>query len=209
MKFVLATHNKGKLSEFKKLLLFPGIDIISMNDIPQLRGLKIEEDGKTFMENAIKKAISVAKKSGYPGIADDSGLVVYALGGRPGIHSARFAGKDASDIENNLKLLKEMKGLDDRRAAFVCVIALAFPAGKTFTYEGRCEGIITKQPVGDKGFGYDPLFYYPPSSKTFAQMSMDEKNRISHRAKAIQRLKEELPKILTCLKERKKDGTNR
>ena len=208
MKFILATRNRGKLLEFRKLLSFPGIDILSMDDVSQLKYLNIEEDGKTFMENAVKKATTVMEKSGFPGIADDSGLIVYALGGLPGIYSARFAGENASDLKNNLKLLKEMKGVENRRAAFVCAIALAFPNGKVFKYEGRCEGFITKELTGDKGFGYDPLFYYPPLNKTFAQMCMDEKNRVSHRAKAIQKLKQELPEILVCLKKEGEYGIN-
>jgi len=209
MKFILATHNRGKILEFRKLLLFPEVDIVSMDDIPQIKCLKIEEDGKTFIENAVKKATTVAKVSGYPVIADDSGLVVYALGGLPGVYSARFAGEKASDLKNNLKLLKEMEGIEDRRAAFVCVIALAFPNGKIFTYEGRCEGFITKELRGNKGFGYDPLFYYPPLNKTFAQMNMDEKNKISHRAKALQKLKREIPYILACIERENKNGIDR
>ncbi len=199
MKFILATHNKGKILEFRKLISLPEIEIISMDDISRIRGLKIEEDGETFKENAVKKALIVAKGSGYPAIADDSGLVVYALGGLPGVYSARFAGENASDLKNNLKLLKEMEGIEDRRAAFICIIAVALPDGRIFTYEGKCEGIITKKLIGEKGFGYDPLFYYPPLNKTFAQMDMDEKNRISHRAKAIQNLKRDIPCILSYI----------
>ena len=201
MKFVLATRNKGKVLEFKKLLDLSGIEIIDMGQIPALKEIKIQEDGKTFHENAIKKATLVAKASNIPAIADDSGLVVYALGGRPGVFSSRFAGEDATDLENNLKLLKEMKGIKDRRAAFVCVIAVASPTGKIFTYEGRCEGIITEELIGSKGFGYDPLFYYPPLKKTFAQLDPEEKNRVSHRAEAIKKLKEDLQNIIKILKQ--------
>ncbi len=201
MKFVLATRNKGKVLEFKKLLDLSGIEIIDMGQIPALKEIKIQEDGKTFHENAIKKATLVAKASNIPAIADDSGLVVYALGGRPGVFSSRFAGEDATDLENNLKLLKEMEGIKDRRAAFVCVIAVASPTGKIFTYEGRCEGIITEELIGSKGFGYDPLFYYPPLKKTFAQLDPEEKNRVSHRAEAIKKLKEDLQNIIKILKQ--------
>lgn len=201
MKFVLATRNKGKVLEFKKLLDLSAIEIIDMGQIPALKEIKIQEDGKTFHENAIKKATLVAKASNIPAIADDSGLVVYALGGRPGVFSSRFAGEDATDLENNLRLLKEMKGIKDRRAAFVCVIAVASPTGKIFTYEGRCEGIITEELIGSKGFGYDPLFYYPPLKKTFAQLDPEEKNRVSHRAEAIKKLKEDLQNIIKILKQ--------
>jgi len=198
MKLVLATRNKGKILEFKKLLLFPGLEILGLDNIPDIG--YIEEDGKTFLENAVKKAKFVAKNTKLPAIADDSGLMVYALGGLPGVYSARFAGKNASDMENNLKLLREMEGIRDRRAVFICVIAVSLPSGKTRAYEGRCEGIITNKLIGNKGFGYDPLFYYPPLKKTFAQMSIDEKNQISHRAKAIQKLKQDLPNILAWIK---------
>lgn len=209
MKIVIATRNKGKILEFKKLVSLPKINILTMNEIPELRELSIEEDGKTFTENAIKKAILVAKRSGYPTVADDSGLIVYALDGLPGVYSARFAGENASDQKNNIKLLKKMEGVKDRRAAFICIIALAFPNGKVFTYEGRCEGIILKEPIGDGGFGYDPLFYYPPLSKTFAQMSIEEKNKVSHRSNAIKKLREKLPYILSCIKKGKKNGIGR
>ncbi len=199
VRFILATRNKGKLIEFQKLL--PEIDLICMDDIEELKGLRIEEDGKTFLENAIKKAKTVANISRSPSIADDSGLVVYALGGRPGIYSSRFAGEDATDLENNLKLLKEMEGIKDRRASFICVIAVSSPKGKIFTYEGRCEGIITEKMIGDKGFGYDPLFYYPPLRKTFAQMDTEEKNKVSHRAIAIRKLRDDLPNIIKALED--------
>jgi len=198
MKFVLATRNRGKIEEFKKLLSFPWLEIVGLDQISNIDPIK--EDGKTFLENAIKKAKVVSKRSGLPAIADDSGLIVHALGGLPGVYSARFAGENASDMENNLKLLKEMEGIKDRKAEFVCVIAVALPDGRIRTYEGRCEGIITTEPIGDKGFGYDPVFYYPPLKKTFAQMSIDEKNRISHRAEAIQKLKKDLPNILSWIK---------
>jgi len=199
MRFILATRNRGKLSEFKKLL--PEIDLLCIDDIEEIKGLEIKEDGKTFLENAIKKAKTVATITKIPSIADDSGLVVYALNGKPGIYSSRFAGEGATDLENNLKLLKEMEGVKDRRASFVCVIAVSSPKGKIFTYEGRCEGVITEKMIGDKGFGYDPLFYYPPLRKTFAQMDTEEKNRISHRGIAIRKLKDDLPNIIKVLED--------
>ncbi len=198
MKIVLATRNKGKIREFKKLLGESPFEIIGLDSFPEIG--KIKEDGKTFQENAIKKACYVAKNTGIPSISDDSGLVVYALGGLPGIYSARFAGEGATDLENNLKLLKEMENVKDRRAEFVCVIAICLPNGKSRIYEGRCKGIITERLMGDKGFGYDPLFYYPPFKKTFAQMEPDEKNRISHRAEAIRKLKSDLPSLVEWIR---------
>ncbi len=201
MRFVLATKNKGKLAEFKKLLDLPEIELLSMDQFPELKHIKIKEDGSTFLENAIKKAKEVSRLSGIPAIADDSGLVVCALGGRPGVYSARFAGESATDEQNNLKLLEEMKGKPDRRAAFVCVLAVASPKGKVFTYEGRCDGLITETPLGDKGFGYDPVFYYPPLKKTFAQMDAEEKNRISHRAVAIKKLRDDIQNIISVFME--------
>ncbi len=200
MYFVLATKNRGKIIEFKKLFMIPEIEIVGLDHICNIENVNIKEDGTSFEENAIKKARFIAKKFGYPAIADDSGLVVYALNGLPGIYSARFAGENATDLENNLKLLKEMKNIKDRKAEFVCVIALVFPDEKTFTYEGRCQGMITYDLIGDKGFGYDPLFYYPPLNKTFAQMSPDEKNMISHRARAIQKIKKDINNILEYVK---------
>jgi len=201
MRFILATKNKGKLEEFKRLLDLPEIELLTMDQIPHLRSISIKEDGNTFLENALKKAKEVSRLSGIPAIADDSGLVVYALGGKPGVYSARFAGESATDEENNLKLLREMQGKTDRRAAFVCVIAVASPKGKAFTYEGRCEGFITEAPVGNKGFGYDPVFYYPPLKKTFAQMEPEEKNRVSHRAIAIKKLRNDIKNIISAFME--------
>ncbi len=201
MRFILATKNKGKLEEFKRLLDLPEIELLTMDQIPHLRSISIKEDGNTFLENALKKAKEVSRLSGIPAIADDSGLVVYALGGKPGVYSARFAGESATDEENNLKLLREMQGKSDRRAAFVCVIAVASPKGKAFTYEGRCEGFITEAPVGNKGFGYDPVFYYPPLKKTFAQMEPEEKNRVSHRAIAIKKLRNDIKNIISAFME--------
>jgi XTP/dITP diphosphohydrolase len=139
---------------------------------------------------------------GFPVLADDSGLMVDALGGRPGVHSARYAGAKASDKENNLKLLEAMKGLINRKATFKCVIIIAVPSGPALTYEGLCDGEITNEMKGDHGFGYDPVFYYPPLKRTFAQLSLEEKNRVSHRGKAMAQLQGEFDKILEWLRQR-------
>ena len=156
-----------------------------------------EEDQKTFKGNALKKARAVAEQTRLPVIADDSGLEVDALSGRPGIFSARYGGKNASDADNNKKLLKELKGipLQKRSAHYTCVIALVLPSGEEMTFQGRCNGTIALEESGEGGFGYDPLFYLPRYKKTMAELTADEKNRISHRAKALVRLKKHLSAI--------------
>jgi XTP/dITP diphosphohydrolase len=197
---VLATHNQGKIVEFMKLLLDFDMEIRSLNDFGSIP--EAVEDGATFEENAYKKAHFTARVLGFPALADDSGLVVPALGGDPGVRSARYAGDGTDDLQNNLKLLKAMEGIRDRKAAFECVIAIAVPRGPALIYEGRCEGEILESMEGDGGFGYDPLFYYPPLKKTFGQMSVEEKNRISHRGKAMAELREEAEKVLIWLDQR-------
>ena len=191
---VIATRNKGKTAEIKELLHRFPVEIKNLVDfgpIPQL-----EEDGETFDDNAYKKASFAARILGFPALADDSGLLVEALDGAPGIHSARYAGENATDEERCLKLLEEMKGKTDRRAAFECVISIAVPSGPALTYEARCEGLITEIPIGSSGFGYDPIFFYPPYQKTFAELTREEKNRVSHRGKAFAELKDEFDKVL-------------
>ncbi len=154
------------------------------------------EDGSTFAENARKKAYLTAKALGLSAMADDSGLVVEALDGAPGVYSARFAGDNATDEENNRKLLKEMEGKDNRNAFFETVISIATPHGDILTYSGRCEGKILLAPRGEKGFGYDPLFYYSPLKKSFAQMDSDEKNMVSHRGRAVKALLKEIDSVI-------------
>ncbi len=197
---ILATKNTGKVREFEALLADFGVEFRSLNDFGSIP--EVVEDGKTFEENAYKKASQTARMLGFPALADDSGLVVEALGGEPGIRSARYAGDDASDKENNRKLLAAMKGLEDRRAAFECVISIAVPRGPALTYEARCEGVIAPEPSGSNGFGYDPVFFYPPLGRTFAQLAPDEKNRISHRGKAMEELRSEFGKVLKWLEQR-------
>jgi XTP/dITP diphosphohydrolase len=200
---VLATRNEGKILEFKALLSTFDIEIKSLKDfgpIPQA-----EEDGETFEENAVKKARLTARVLGFPALADDSGLMVKALGGVPGVRSARYAGEDATDEANNAKLLAALRGVKEREARFVCILAIAVPRGPALIYEGNCDGVISERPVGEKGFGYDPVFYYPPLGKTFAQMSPEEKNRVSHRGKALAEVKNEFPKVLKWLGQRLAD----
>lgn len=197
---VLATRNRGKISEFKELLSGFEIEVKSLNDFGPLP--PVVEDGKTFEDNAYKKAYFTSKMLGFPALADDSGLIVEALDGAPGVHSARYAGEGASDEENNRKLLEAMKGAENRKAIFVCSIIIAVPRGPALTYEGICEGEIVHDMKGGNGFGYDPLFYYPPLDKTFAQLSLEEKNRVSHRGKAMAELRDEFDKVLIWLKQR-------
>ena len=196
----LATRNEGKISEYRSLLSNFNIEIKGLDDfgtVPQ-----VEEDGKTFEDNAIKKARVTAGILGLPTLADDSGLMVKALDGMPGVLSARYAGEHATDSANNLKLIQAMKGVEDRAATFVCVIAIAAPGGgDALIYKGRCDGLITQEPAGDQGFGYDPVFYYSPMHKTFAQMSAQEKNSVSHRGRAMSEVRNEFDKVLTWLRQ--------
>ncbi|MFO8083819.1 MAG: XTP/dITP diphosphatase [Desulfobacterales bacterium] len=196
---VIATRNRGKTSEISSLLSEFPIMIKNLDDfgpIPEMR-----EDGKTFDENAYQKASFAAKILGFPALADDSGLVVDALEGAPGVYSARYGGKNATDKDRYLKLLDEMKGITNRKAAFECVISIAVPTGAALTYEARCEGLIAEAPAGSNGFGYDPVFYYPPLQKTFAQLTQDEKNRVSHRGKALKELQSEFEKVLIWIRQ--------
>ena len=196
---VIATRNKGKTKEIKALLNDFPVKIKNLDDFGPIPHL--EEDGDTFDENAYKKASFAARILGLPALADDSGLIVEALDGAPGIHSARYAGENATDEQRYLKLLDDMKGKSNRRAAFECVISIAMPTGPALTYEARCEGLITTEPAGSNGFGYDPVFFYPPYNKTFAQITGKEKNRISHRGKAFAELKSEFDKVLIWIQQ--------
>lgn len=191
---VIATRNQGKTAEIRALLQDYPIEIKNLNDFGPIP--EVEEDGDTFDENAYKKASFAARVLGFPALADDSGLVVEALGGRPGVHSARYGGADATDGSRCDMLLSELKGMTNRKAAFECVISIAVPTGPALTYEGRCEGVIAETPSGENGFGYDPVFYYPPLGKTFAQLTAAEKNRVSHRGRALQEIREEFDKVL-------------
>ena len=184
MKFVLASNNKKKTAELKTILsgLLPGSEVLSLQDIGFTGD--IEETGQTFEENSFIKA-SVPAKLGYVGIADDSGLCVDALGGQPGVHSARYSGK--GEHENNEKLLSELENVPDekRSARFVCVMTAVFPEGGSIIARGESEGFILRERRGEEGFGYDPLFYSPELGKTFAEAAPEEKNKVSHRGRAL------------------------
>ncbi len=197
---VIATGNMGKAKEFQRLLKDFPIEIKGLGDFGPIP--EVEEDGDTFEENAVKKARFTARVLGLPALADDSGLMVDALDRRPGVYSARYAGENAGDLKNNRKLLAEMEGVEDRRASFMCVIAIAVPRGPALIYEGKCEGVIAHEMKGEGGFGYDPLFYYPSMKKTFAQMTPDEKNSVSHRGRAMNELKDEFNKVMIWLSQR-------
>ena len=195
---IIATGNPGKVLEIEDLLNGFPIQIKSLADFGPIP--EVEEDGETFDENAYKKASFTAKILGIPALADDSGLMVDALGGEPGVRSARYAGPDATDQQRVAKLLKAMQGLTNRKAAFECVISIAVPSGPALTYEARCEGLIAEVPAGEKGFGYDPIFFYPPLNKTFGQMTLAEKRGVSHRGKALNELRQEMDKVLIWIR---------
>ena len=183
MKFVLASHNKGKIQEVKQIWEPMGFEIVPMpEDFPE-----IEENGESFVENAMIKARAVSKALSLPAIADDSGLVVDALDGFPGIHSARWAGPDATSHDRNLLLLEKLLSVpeDQRGAEFVCVAACVFPDGKELAVRGQCRGTILSEEHGTGGFGYDPIFCVPKYGCTFGELDPEVKNSISHRARAF------------------------
>jgi XTP/dITP diphosphohydrolase len=196
MEIVIATSNQNKLREFKALLKDLPVTMFSLKDFPHVP--EIVEDGETFRENALKKATVVARTTGKLTIADDSGLEVEALGGRPGVYSARFAGDGAGDAENNAKLLEELKSAppDKRGACFRCVLGIATPRGETAFVEGECRGVIIDELRGHHGFGYDPVFLVPEYNQTFAEMPPEQKNNISHRSRALRKLLDILPRFL-------------
>ena len=198
-KLILATRNKGKLKEIQVLLSDLDIDIMSLDEAENAP--HVVEDGKTFMENAFKKAKVIAEATGIMALADDSGLEVDALDGAPGVHSARYSGENASDASNNEKLLADLEGVSSgkRSAHFSCVIIVYHPSGQWISTEARCEGEITNKIIGDQGFGYDPVFYLPSINRTMAQLSPEEKNSLSHRGKALAELKSKLPGFLDSL----------
>lgn len=183
MKFILATHNPGKLREMADILSHLGVEVVSPADMGIT--VEVEETGATFAENAMLKAKAICAASGLPAIADDSGLCVDALNGGPGVYSARYGGEDLDDKGRYTLLLNSMRGQTTRAAHFACAIACAFPGGKTLTAEGRCDGAIAFAPLGEGGFGYDPVFLVPEKGKTFGQLTAEEKSEISHRGRAL------------------------
>ena len=189
MELIVATRNKKKLEEIKEILKGPNLRIFSLADYP--KAPRIIENGETFRETAIKKAVKIAKFTGKLTMGEDSGLCVDALGGKPGVYSSRFAGKDKSDPKNNLKLVKLLEGLipDKRKAHYFCAVALADKEGLVEVVEGKCSGIIGVTPKGNFGFGYDPLFIIPKYKKTFAQLGARIKHKMSHRFLALKKAK--------------------
>lgn len=195
-KIAAATKNKGKISEIKQILKDLPVEVVSM--VEEGINVDIVEDGQTFEENALIKARAIRSHTIGIVLADDSGLVVDALDGAPGVHSSRFAGEPSDDKKNNAKLLAMMDGVKPckRTARFVCVIAVIMSDGREFCVRGECEGQIGFEQKGNNGFGYDPLFYLPDRGNTMAELESDIKNKISHRAKALGKLKIELKKLL-------------
>lgn len=185
---VVATRNRGKLLEISSLLASAGIRVIGLDAFPEFP--EVEEDGATFAANAVKKAETVARLTGRACLADDSGLVVEALGGEPGVRSARYAGVQGDDAANNARLLRELAAVPASRrgAAFCCTMALCRPGQATECFEGRVSGTIIDMPRGSGGFGYDPLFLVDGYGMTMAELPIDEKNRISHRGQALRRV---------------------
>lgn len=185
MNILLASNNKGKLKELKNMLS-TNFNILTMHD----KGIYIDvvEDGDTFYANALKKAKEISLISGMATLADDSGLEVNALGGDPGVHSARYCGKHGDDDQNNQLLLHNLVGVTDRSANFTCCIVLYLPNGEHYSFEGKAHGHILDRCIGDGGFGYDALFYSDDLNKSFGQATDDEKNKVSHRAVALNKL---------------------
>lgn len=195
---VVASHNPGKMTEIGRLLADLPVRLLSLRDLPDAP--QLTEPHHTFEENAIEKAATTARASGHLALADDSGLVVPALGGAPGVTSSRVARSDSERIKWLLDKMREMQG-DQRKAYFVCVVALAAPTGEILgTWTGRVDGLIAQQPRGAGGFGYDPMFWYPPVDQTFAQMSAQCKNAVSHRGEALRAFASDLPDILSRYK---------
>ena len=194
MKFVLATHNPGKLREMSAILGELGVEVVSPADVGIT--VDVEETGTTFAENAMLKAKAICAAAGLPAIADDSGLCVDALNGGPGVYSARYGGEGLDDKGRYMLLLNSMRGQTTRKAHFACAIACAFPNGDELTAQGQCDGAIAFAPMGEGGFGYDPVFLVPEKGKTFGQLTAEEKSAISHRGKALASFSEKLATYL-------------
>lgn len=194
MKFVLASKNRKKLAELNEILSALGVEVISEAEAGV--DVEVEETGTTFEENAALKAEAVCRASGLPAIADDSGLCVDALNGAPGVYSARYGGPELDDAGRYRLLLENMRGMPDRRCRFVSAICCAFPDGGQVTARGECPGTLAYAPKGADGFGYDPVFFVPGLKKTFAELSAEEKNAVSHRGAALRAFREKLTDYL-------------
>ncbi len=192
MKIFIATGNKKKIGEINPLL--EGYEVLSIADGVEIP--EVVEDKDTFEGNSQKKALEIAKYLNMVTVADDSGLMVEALEGAPGVYSARYAGEDSNDLKNNQKLIRELSNKENKKAKFVSVISVAKPNGEVYSFRGEVHGIIIEKARGENGFGYDPHFYYEPLEKTFAELTLEEKNKISHRANALLKMKNEIEKIL-------------
>ena len=193
-KFVLATHTPGKLKEMSSILSQFGVEVVSPKELGIT--VDVEETGATFAENAMLKARAICAAANLPAIADDSGLCVDALNGGPGVYSARYGGEGLDDKGRYTLLLNSMRGQATRAAHFTCSIACAFPNGDTLTAEGQVQGTIAFAPMGEGGFGYDPVFFYPPLAKTFGQLTAEEKSTISHRGQALKEFSAKLETYL-------------
>ncbi|MEH7106663.1 MULTISPECIES: XTP/dITP diphosphatase [Bacillaceae] len=193
---IIATKNRGKAKEFEEIFASRGMRVLTLLDFPEIP--EVEETGTTFEENATLKAEAVSTVLNKMVIGDDSGLMVDALEGRPGIYSARYAGEMKNDQSNLLKVLAELNGVPEekRTARFYCALAVAIPGQDTFTVSGTCEGRILDEPRGTNGFGYDPIFFVPDKGVAMAELTSDEKNKISHRANALKKLNSSLDSIL-------------
>ena len=192
MKIVLASHNQGKMKEMQPILAGYGVELVLQSALGM--NIEVEETGTTFRENALLKSLAVADATNMPAIADDSGLMVDALNGAPGVYTARYGGEGLSDAERYRLLLSALTGQTNRAAHFYSCIACVFPTGETLTAQGVCDGTIAFAPMGADGFGYDPVFFVPSLRKTFAQMTAEEKNSVSHRARALAAFRNEFEK---------------
>lgn len=195
MKLLLATRNRNKVKEIREMFDIPELELLTADEVAGLPG-EVEEDADTFEGNALKKASVLCGASGIWTMADDSGLEVDALGGAPGVYSARYAGEECNTPANNAKLLSALSGVDQRSARFRCAIALCAPDGRRWTVSGSCEGRIADAPSGDAGFGYDPLFVPEGYEQTFAELGPEVKNKISHRAVALKKAAGLLSEVL-------------
>lgn len=194
MKAVLASQNQKKLREMQEILSAQGVEVLLQSQLGV--NIEVEETGDTFEENATLKAEAVRDETGMIALSDDSGLMVEALGGEPGVYSARYGGEGLDDVGRNQLLLENMKGMENRSCKFVSVICCAFPNGDKILARGECHGVLLEEARGEGGFGYDPVFYLPELGKAMAELSPEEKNQISHRGKALRVFQKELENYL-------------